>query len=232
MPKAYFGYTDDGAGFNGGESLSIISSQFGKGVAHVQSALIEMMTDMINLILVNKGLKAYLNNFVIKMKAPLTSEQVKSRDDLSNRISAVSNMNSLFTEIEDKGRRLEILKALVGMLNFGDDLIGPIDKEIAAVSEKAAEERRQAEADRTAEGGSGGSGGEEPAEEEEPELSSVEIPEEVGGEEDLGNSSAAPMESFRPAEGSIPLAEDVGTIVDEDYLPTAEELKKDFVRGE
>ena len=76
VPKAYYGYTEDGAGFNGGQSLSIISSQFAKGVKHLQNATIQMITDMINLILVNKGLKAYLNNFVLKMKAPLTQEEV------------------------------------------------------------------------------------------------------------------------------------------------------------
>ncbi len=227
VPKAYFGYTDDGAGFNGGESLAIISSQFGKGVSHVQSALTEMMTDMINLILVNKGLKAYLNNFTIKMKTPLTSEQVKSREDLTNRIQAVSSMNSLFTEIEDKGRRLEILKSLVSMLNFGDDLVTPIDQEIAAVKEKEAEERRQAEEEAKAAEAEAESENEQA--EEEPSLEKVAEP---GEDEDLGNSAIAPMEGFRPNAGATPLAEDVDALVDEDFLPTAEDLHKDFVRGE
>lgn len=227
VPKAYFGYTDDGAGFNGGESLAIISSQFGKGVCHVQSALTEMMTDMINLILVNKGLKAYLNNFQIKMKSPLTSEQLKSREDFTNRIQAVSSANSLFTEIEDKGRRLEILKSLVSTLNFGDDLITPIDQEIAAVREKEAEEKRQAEEE--AKAAEAEASAEEGSADETSELEKVAEPEDG---EDLGNSSIAPMESFKPSDKATPLSEDIGALIDDDFLPSADELHKDFVRGE
>ena len=32
IPKQYFGFTEDGAGFNGGQSLSILSSRYAKSV--------------------------------------------------------------------------------------------------------------------------------------------------------------------------------------------------------
>lgn len=63
IPKQYFGWTDDGAGFNGGTSLTILSSVYAKGIKRVQNAVIQAITDIINLILINKGLKSHLNNF-------------------------------------------------------------------------------------------------------------------------------------------------------------------------
>ena len=109
IPKQYFGWTDDGAGFNGGTSLTILSSVYAKGVKRVQNAMIQALTDAINLFLLNKGLKSYLNNFTLKMKAPLTQEEIDYRADLSNKVNAISSMQGLFTDIEDKPRRLRIL---------------------------------------------------------------------------------------------------------------------------
>ena len=51
IPKQYFGWTDDGAGFNGGTSLTILSSVYAKGVKRVQNAMIQAITDAINLFL-------------------------------------------------------------------------------------------------------------------------------------------------------------------------------------
>ena len=233
VPKAYYGYTEDGAGFNGGQSLSIISSQFAKGVKHLQNATIQMITDMINLILVNKGLKAYLNNFVLKMKAPLTQEEVNYREDLNNRISAISNLNSLFTEIEDKPRRLEIIKSLVSTLNYGDEILAQIDAEIAELkakqkAEKEAEEKAQKEEEETAKL-EAAAASEEPAEEK----PAKEPEEEENMDLDLGLSSAAPMESFKPTEGTEVLVESPinPAVIDEDNLPTPEELGKDLTEN-
>jgi len=143
IPKQYFGQTDDGAGFNGGTSLSLISSVFAKGVRRVQNALIQAITDAINLFLIDRGCKSYLNNFVLKMKAPLTQEELDYRANFTDRVNAVSSLNSLFADVENKARRLKILKGLVSTLDYGDNITNEIDEEIkAAVAEekKAAEE--------------------------------------------------------------------------------------------
>lgn len=146
IPKAYLGYTEDGAGFNGGTSLAIISSVFAKNVKRIQNSIIQALTDAINLFLIDKGCKSYLNNFVLKMKSPITQEEIDYRNSLSNRISAISNMQSLFSDIEDRSRRLEILKELVGTLNYGDELTRIIQEEISAVeAKKLAEEEAENE---------------------------------------------------------------------------------------
>lgn len=219
VPKQFFGHTDDAAGFNGGTSLSIISSIYAKGVKRVQNALIQAITDAVSLFLLDKGLKSYLNNFTLKMKAPLTQEEIDYRSDLSNKVNAISSIQGLFTDIEDKARRLRILKALLGGLNYGDAIFTEIDAEIKAIEEaeaKAAEEA-ELEAENNQEA--------EPAE-------------AVGeSEEDIDLGTLADLESFNTNGGNELLTEeqeilnaDALMILTEDDLPSPAELdaEKDF----
>lgn len=101
-----------------------------------------MVTDCINLFLLDRGCRSYLNNFTLKMKAPITQEEVSYREALSNKINAISNLQALFSDVEDRGRKLTILKSLVSTLNYGDDIITELDKEIEAFEQqkRAAEE--------------------------------------------------------------------------------------------
>lgn len=225
IPKQYFGWTDDGAGFNGGTSLTILSSVYAKGVKRVQNAMIQAVTDAINLFLLNKGLKSYLNNFTLKMKAPITQEEIDYRADLSNKVNAISSIQGLFTDIEDKPRRLRILKALLAALNYGDALNAEIDAEIAALEEAAAEAEEETadgedsggEIDTAADTGGGDAGETEDT-----------------GDIDLG--SLASLESFNTGTGDL-LLEDQELekpaeldILTEDDLPNPTELdsEKDF----
>lgn len=224
IPKQYFGWTDDGAGFNGGTSLTILSSVYAKGVKRVQNAMIQALTDAINLFLLNKGLKSYLNNFTLKMKAPITQEEIDYRADLSNKVNAISSIQGLFTDIEDKPRRLRILKALLTALNYGDALNAEIDAEIAALEEAAAEAAEEADV----EGGDVESG----------DISATDTGdsggEDDGGDIDLGSLDA--LESFNSGTGDL-LLEDQETakpaeldILTEDELPNPTQLdsEKDF----
>ena len=227
IPKQYFGWTDDAAGFNGGSSLTIISSVYAKGVKRVQNAMLQAITDAINLFLINKGLKAYLNNFVLKMKVPLTQEEKDYRTDLADRINAISNMQALFSDVEDKARRLAILKELINTLNYGDGITAELQKEI-----EAAEEAKKAEAEaKKAEAEAANAGATPPAA---PTAKEEEPAEEESTEEiDLGLSSIAPTEeSFTKVDGTTPLTEGPD-ILDEDNLPTPEEAdsKRDFTEN-
>ena len=219
IPKAYLGYTDDGAGFNGGTSLAIISSVFAKGVKRVQNAIIQALTDAINLFLIDKGCKAYLNNFVLKMKAPITQEEIDYRSDLTNRISAISNMQSLFSDIEDKARRLEILKELIATLDYGDGIIQIIQEEINALEAAAREEEL-----------------------EDSETNDVEIDnpvEELDDSNVLGNSSEIAMEAIEEESGLIRLTEDQDIFTESEFLeesdllPSPQDLdeNKDFTKN-
>lgn len=220
VPKQYFGWTDDGAGFNGGTSLAILSSEFAKAVKRVQNALIQMVTDAINLFLLNRGLKSYLNNFTLKMKAPLTQEEIDYRSDLSNKVNAISSIQGLFTDIEDKARRLRILKALMGGLNYGDAIFTEIDAEIKAIEEAAAKAEEEAT-----------------LESEGTEDTSMETSIESDSSEDEDLGTLADLESFNTNGGNEFLTEDqeilnadTSMILTEDDLPSPAELdaEKDF----
>lgn len=218
IPKQYFGWTDDGAGFNGGTSLTILSSVYAKGVKRVQNAMIQALTDAINLFLLNKGLKSYLNNFTLKMKAPITQEEIDYRADLSNKINAISSIQGLFTDVEDKPRRLRILKTLLAALNYGDALNTEIDAEIDAI-EKAAEESEEEET------------GEDTTGED---TSSAEVSTEAEmPEEDIDLGSLDALEAFNVGTGDILLEDQEANstvLLTEDDLPAPTDLdsEKDF----
>lgn len=145
IPKQYFSNTDDSTGFNGGTSLSIISSVFAKAVKRVQSALISALTDRINLILINKGLTSYLNNFTLRMKTPLTQEEKDFRDNLSSRLNTISTFQALFNDVETRSRKLEILKDLTSTLHYDDDIMNVLQEEIDDAKKAEAKERAEAE---------------------------------------------------------------------------------------
>lgn len=229
IPKQYFGWTDDGAGFNGGTSLTILSSVYAKGVKRVQNTILQAITDIINLILLNKGCKAYLNNFMLKMQAPITQEEIDRRDNLNNRANAISSINSLFSDVEDKARRLTILKALVAPLHLGDDVMDIIQKEVEAAEEAArkAKEAEEAEAAAAEEAG-------------------VDIDLDLGGDDEIevedtaDDMELAPMpdaeladESFKAEDSKTILVEDGVLIEDADDLPTPEEadIDRDFTEN-
>ena len=227
IPKQYFGWTDDGAGFNGGSSLTIISSVYSKGVKRIQNTILQAITDIINLILLNKGCKAYLNNFVLKMQAPITQEELDRRENLNNRANAISSINSLFSDVEDKARRLTILKSLVAPLHLGDEVMDIIQKEVEAAEEAARKAKEAEEAAAASETGgndlvdlSTGTGTNDDAEEVELDLSPM--PDSELAEEDFKADSSKTL-----------LVEDGVIMEDTDDLPTPEEAdtERDFTEN-
>ena len=223
IPKQYFGWTEDGAGFNGGSSLSIISSVYAKGVKRIQNTILQAITDAINLILLNKGCKAYLNNFVLRMQAPVTLEEQTFRSNFSDRVTAISNVNSLFSDVEDKARRLTILKSLVGSLHLGDEIVAEIQKEIEAAEEAAKKVEEEAAA--------------EAKENNAKSNDELDLSKESGGEDDLDltpmpDTELKAEENFKPASGTSILNEEQ-LFEDDDDLPTPEEAdsERDFTEN-
>jgi hypothetical protein len=215
IPKQYFGWTDDGAGFNGGSSLTILSSVYSKGVKRIQNIVIQMLTDAINLFLLDRGCKAYLNNFVLKMRAPVTQEEVSYRENFTNRVSAISNVSSLFTDVETKANRLAILKALISSLDLDGEISDIIQAEMEAAKEEAALAAEAAEAE-----------GLEGLE----EISNQGTDE--GGDLEAMPDSEITAEGFTSNGGSSILVEDA-LFEDDNDLPTPEEVdsSRDFTEN-
>lgn len=226
IPKQYFGWTDDGAGFNGGTSLTILSSVYAKGVKRVQNAIIQALTDAINLILLDKGLNSYINNFTLKMRAPVTQEELNYRENLTNRISAISNMQSVFSDVEDKGRKLAIIKSLFETLNYNTDIMSIIQDEIDAYEEQAEKEAEEAASNDIKSNNDTPieSADSAPAEIEEPadDLDLAPMPESIKAEEIMLDKTIL-IEDFEDEEDDL-LVEASNVLIEEDNLPSPEEL--------
>lgn len=130
VPKQYFGVTDDNAGFSGGESLSIISSRYAKMIKRIQNTMIQMLTDAINLILINTGNEAYINKFTLKMQAPTTQEEVDRRENLSNKVGLVRDIMDTISDIENPTTKLKIAKSLLSNTISDGEVIQLIQEEI------------------------------------------------------------------------------------------------------
>lgn len=155
------------------------------------------------------------------MKAPSTQEEKDYRESLSNRVNTISNMQSLFSEVEDKSNKLNILKTLVSTLNYGDELTSILDKEIA-IAEKQKQEAAEAKA------------------KEEEEAAKAATAEKSAGDEasdtdlDLGMADVATNEEIEsPIQENETLLESQD-LVDTDDLPLPEDLapNKDFTKNE
>lgn len=139
VPKQFAGFTDDAAGFNGGSSLTIISSKYGKKVIKFQDAYIYGITDLLNLFFLDKGLKSYINNFTVKMVRPITQEEIDNKEQKANNIALLRDTMDVLQDIDDKPTRLKILVSFLKTVLDDVDVLNILNKYIEDV-EKDEEE--------------------------------------------------------------------------------------------
>lgn len=130
VPKEYFGFTDDNAGFSGGDSLAQISAGYAKKIRRIQSVFTQTLTDAINIILLDRGLGNYINKFNLKMQAPATKDETARREQLANRVTLTDSIMSTLGDIQEPAARLKILKALYSEYITNAEVIELIQKEI------------------------------------------------------------------------------------------------------
>ena len=142
VPKQFFGFTEDGAGFNGGTSLTILSSRYGKSIKKLQNLLCQMVTDIINLFLIDRGLNNYVNKFTVRMQTPATQEELDRRTNTDNRIRYVGDIMQQLVDIEDTTVKLNILKSLLSdvindaeVINYIQQYIDQLEKKNAPTEE-------------------------------------------------------------------------------------------------
>lgn len=139
IPKQYLGDTDDATGFNGGTSLSIVSSRYAKTVKRIQSAMIQALTDCINILLIDRGLDSYVNKFTLHMQPPVTQEEIDKRDNLSSEMSIVRDILDMTSDIEDPVTKLKILKALLSQTISNQEVIELVQDEIERLEQEVGE---------------------------------------------------------------------------------------------
>lgn len=218
VPKQFFGLTDDAAGFNGGSSLSIISSRYGKSIKRIQNQLCQMITDLVNLLLYDKGLMAYINKFKIRMQTPITQEEIDRRTNKDQRIRFVGDLMNQLNDVENTTLKLKILKSLLTQVVNDDEVLGYIQEQIDQLEEEEKETGKPKETESSEEEPMFGrrDRGMEPFPENEPIPTREPTPEEeIPSEEEINN------EPFEPTEPNI---ETIGEPEEDSYLPNPEEL--------
>lgn len=136
IPKQFLGDTDDAAGFSGGQSLSIISSRYAKAVKRIQNSIIQMITDLINLMLIDKGFNAYLNKFTIKMLAPTTQEEIDRRDNEASKIQIIRDILDIIDGVTDNVEKAKIAKILLSSVINNAEVIDIIQDQIESAKEE------------------------------------------------------------------------------------------------
>jgi hypothetical protein len=201
VPKAFFGITEDGAGFNGGTSLAIQSSRYAKSVKRLQNTLSQAITDLINLFLLDRGLVKYINKFTIRMQAPITQEELDRRDNKRNKVGVINDIMQQLGEIQNPVIKLKILKSLLADSLTDVEVISLLQEQIDELEAAGiTEESEEVPPEDTETGGGGLS---TPVEQSQSEPEIEEVPEET------------------PAPEAEPEDE-------ESYLPSPEELGVDL----
>lgn len=203
VPKAYFGFTDDGAGFNGGTSLSIVSSRYAKEIKRIQSTILQALTTAINIMLIDKGMDAYVNEFTLRMLAPTTQEELDRRENTQNRITMISDLLTVLDGVDDPVLKLKITKSLISTITTNEEIMPLIDEQIAKLE--------NAENDLSASG------------EEQTGTEGAGIGMETSEPLDLGK---------RLSIGEEPTEEPTATEEPTDILPTPDELGIDMTQNE
>lgn len=211
VPKAYFGVTDDGAGFNGGTSLSIISSRYAKAIKRIQNTLLQMLTDAINLILIDTHNENYINKFALKMLPPTTQEEVDRQENMANKVALVSDIMSTLTDIETPITKLKILKSLLSNSLNDPDVIQLVEDEITAMETLMEAQNEAEEISNTEDVDTG----------ENDDLSSLF--DDTPSSTSTGGSDMSDLFSDTSTESDDSLG-DVDTDMEDDTLPTPAEL--------
>ena len=216
VPKQYFGDTDDGAGFNGGTSLSIISSRYAKMVKRIQNTVLQALTDAINLMLLDKKLDSYVNKFELKMLPPTTQEEIDRRENLSSKIQIATDIMNTLSDVEDPIVKTKILKSLLTTIVNDNEVITLIEEYIEKLEKDAEEEANPTPTGNTTETSEddfsmgGGSG----------------MPDSGGGlQDDLFGDMSSEVDEFGD-ESEEPMSDETGG--NETILPSPADLELDL----
>ena len=214
VPKAYFNLTDDGAGFNGGQSLAILSSRYGKAVKQYQNIFCQMITDLINLFLIDSGYENYINKFAIRMQTPVTQEEIDRRENLRNRVGVINDvMNQANNVALDDLTKLKLYKELLAG-SITDPIVISLIQERIDELEREIEEKKKKETSKD----------ETPAKEEEPNErpTSREEPPMNDFEKEIG------FEETSSEETSVEEVPQESGEQESSYLPSPQELSLDL----
>lgn len=216
VPKQMFGQTGDSTGFNAGSSLTIISSRYGKTIKRLQSVMCELITDIVNLFLIDRGMTNYVNKFRIRMQTPVTQEEIDKRSNTDNRLKYIGDVMQQLNDVEDKTIKLKIYKSLlVDVVN---------DSQVITYLEDYIKKLEEAEKPKTKDADSFAKNEEQSVDINVEETSNTELP-------NLDQLQVSTEESFDDTDASKEvLLEEQKDKEDDSYLPSAFDLNLDLTK--
>ena len=204
IPKQYFNENEDSTGFNGGTSLTLQSSRYAKSIKKIQNALIQGITDIINLMLIDSKLDKYINKFTIKMLPPTTQEELDRRENISTKVGIIRDVMDLVSDIPNDEDKLKILKTLLSDVISDQEVIDVLQESIEQLEQEAKAQSEE----------------KVPAEDEDFTSSDRSFSEDSLVDMDFENSSEEPQDNEELLDDEMP-AEDTGT---DETLPNPNEL--------
>ena len=130
VPKQFFNLTGDSAGFDAGKSLAIISSRYGNEIKSIQNIFVQMLTDLINLFLIDRGYMAYINKFKLRMQEPITQSELDRRENMRNRMGIIQDVMSQIASAKDDIFALKILKCQLSQTISDPEIVSIIQERI------------------------------------------------------------------------------------------------------
>lgn len=217
IPGQYLGDTEDSTGFNGGTSLSLISSRYAKSIKRIQNSYCQALESIVNIMLLNKGLKEYVGKFSIRMQAPTTQEEKDRKDNLGTTISNAERILSMVdSHIEDPAAKLNIFKSILSTFVTDQDVIAEIQDQYDKLTATETEEEIPAgEPEEDIFGGDDFGGGDFDLGGGSEDIGDI-VPEGESQPLDLGPEEEIPNESF--------YTNDEGELLMENNLPSFSDL--------
>lgn len=114
--KAALGADMDGTGLSNGGSLTELNAIYARRIMRGQTAIIKGVETLINIFAIKEGLAlTHVNNFTVRMVKPVTSEDTRRDELLSNKIRNVGDLLNLINDKEmvDTVSRLKIIAQLM-----------------------------------------------------------------------------------------------------------------------
>lgn len=220
IPKQYFSEVSDNAGFSGGQSLAIISSRYGKKVKRIQAVLVQLVTDIINIYLMQKGLISYINKFNIKMNTPVTQEEIDKRDSKKSQIEYIQSVANLISDVQTPSIKLQIIKSLLSTVLENEEITALIQEEVDKLKQEEAENGE-------------GEVVEEESITEEPSEPTLDGDEDNSSISDLIDNTEEQAEQAEPEEvdeTDVEEETEEEATSNDSYLPSPEELQVDLTR--
>lgn len=112
IPKQFLGQDIDG-GLGNGTSLTKIDSRYARTIKRIQNAYIQGITTLINLYALDKDKEDYVNEFTIKMTSPATVEDSERDEQMSSKMSLISDFIDLMGEAYSDETKKEVFEYMI-----------------------------------------------------------------------------------------------------------------------